>query len=339
MITSQDLITLNTKFYYLSKGFGGAMRLYDLIRQSSFSEAEAERKIHLILSHPNPIYVINPWTRPFSLIPPPRIRWEYDYDPGINIDDNYHVFDINQRHIYSVSPERHKGYWGRSSLDILFIKQSFTGELFYLHLSTYNSGPLILGILINNISLKTFRTEALGSPVRSPHEFNNPRQISLIEKPLETSYIVINRFINLITDPNSGYLYPIQVHHLESEPFVNTTKEDVISNSSSTLLHFDVADYTFSIETQSKLTINLPSSGWLVISQLKEDGTRVFLNLSFISGLGADRILQDADGLWYVSFTSGIDFISLRRRFSQVTRRPKDFSTRNAIRVTADLIF
>lgn len=339
MITPEDITTLNTKFYYLSKGFGGALRLYSLIRQSSDSEMHAERILHIILSHPNPIYVISPWTRPFSLIPPPRIRWEYDYDLGISIEDSYHVYDINQRHIYSVSPDKHKGLWGRSPLDSLFVKQSYTGELFFLHLSTYNAGPLVLGLLINNISLKTFRSEAIGSPVRSPSEFTNPRQISLIEKASEPSYIVINNFVNLQTDPLSGYYYPIQVHHLESEPFTTITKEEVVENPRSKLLHFDVSDYRFAVTTSSKLTINLDSSGWLVISQLKEDGTRVYLDLSFISGLGADRILQENSGLWYVSFTSGIDHVSLRKRFSQVTRRPKDFSTRNSIRVTADLIY
>lgn len=337
MIVKEDIIELNSKFYYLSKGFGGGERLYEIISQSSFSPLELERRMHIILSHPNPIHVINPWAGPFHLIPRPRIQWEYDYDVGIDITRKYDVYDINQRHVYSVGPDAHKGYWGRSVLDKLLVKQSYTGDFYYLYVYTYNMGSYVYGLLINNISLKTFSTEAINSPVRSPTEFNNPRQTSIIETANETSFIVIDGIENMHRDENSGFLYPIHIHFLESDPFSTRSRDVIVQDVNTTLMQFEILNQNRYLYNQGLLTINLDKSGWLVLSQVKPSGELLPLNFASVSGLGGDRILKESNGLWYVSFSSGIDAIHLRKKFSQVSRRPKDFSTRNAIQVRAFL--
>lgn len=337
MIVKEDIIELNSKFYYLSKGFGGGKRLYEIISESSYSPLELERRVHIILSHPNPIHVINPWSGPFHLIPRPRIQWEYDYDIGIDITRKYDVYDINQRHIYSVGPDSHKGYWGNSVLDKLLIKQSNTGDFYYLYVYTYNMGSYVYGLLVNNISLKTFSTESINSPVLSPTEFNNPRQISIVETANETSFIVIDGIENMHKDENSGYLYPIHVHFLESDPFSTRSRNVILNDVNTKLMQFEIINENTFIYSQGLLTINLDKSGWIVLSQVKPDGELIPLNFTSISGLGADRILKESHGVWYVSFSSGIDSINLRKKFSQVSRRPKDFSSRNAIQVRAFL--
>lgn len=330
MITNNDIEELNNRFHYISQGFGEGSACVDYIRYTSRSELEVERKVHFLLSNPFEVRVITPWDREFYL---GAIRAnEYSSLPTVFLSGTpYKVFDIDMNLLYTVSNPIFDS-WGISPLDKLLVEESASGSIYCLHIET-NNGTYPLGLIVNNLSLLTISTQPFNAPEINPN-FYNPLHLNTIETPDEISFINISS-LDILWDFN-GYAL-IHMWFLPSLPASNITPTQIKKGIGVIKESFNISqDYNQS-NVIYPITISPVSSGWLLIEQEVSNGTLHPLTLVNLSGLGGDRILHAVDNIWYISFSSGIDVVNLKQYFGDIKRRPKDFSTRRTIRVTAGL--
>lgn len=331
MITNNDIEELNTRFHYISQGFGEGSACVDYIRYTSASELEVERKVHFLLSNPFEVRVITPWEMKFYL--GDIKNNEYSSLPTTFTSMTpYKVFDIDMNLLYTVSQPGYD-FWGLSPLDKVLVEESPTGSIYCLHIET-NNGTYPMGLIVNNLSLLTISTQPFNAPQKNPN-FYNPLHLSVMETPDEISFINISSIdSNVWADHNSLYVH---AWFLPSLPSSNISSSFIKSHTKTMKESFQVfRDYRDSNITYP-ISVSPTASGWLMFEQELQDGTLIPLTLSNLEGLGGDRLLRAESNIWYVSFSSGIDIVNLKQYFGDIKRRPKDFSTRRAIRTTATL--
>jgi len=330
MITNVDIQELNNRLYHISQGFGEGSACIDYIRQTSLSEIEIERKVHFLLSNPFEVRVITPWNKEFYL---GDIKLnEYSSVPTTFISKTpYKVFDIDMNLLYSVSNPIYDS-WGYSPLDKVLVEESPSGSIYCLHIET-NNGIYPLGLIVNNLSLITISTQPFNAPEINPNLYN-PLHLSTVETPDEISFINITSLDVLW---NSQTYALIHVWFLPGIPTSSTTSSFIKQNIKVIKESFQVSQDYIQENNLFPITISPTGSGWLLIEQELTNGDTIPLTLTNPTGLGADRLLRSSSNIWYISFSSGIDLVNLKQYFGDIKRRPKDFSTRRTIRVTAGL--
>lgn len=325
MITQNHILQIRNRFYYLAHNFGGPHEFIEVLLNNNDDDF-AEYLVHKVLSHPDTVKVITPWSIRFNLID--RDFSGNSQKGSIALEKPYAIYDLNHRLIYKVV--EHGGIWGDSSLDKTLVIQSLSGSMFYLQFHTY-SGTRTWLLIVNNLALRPTNVLSDDDSLVAPSikEDSGDHFLSPAEEPKDNQIHFLGKGLIRSNLPNRPY-FPIKVHILPGSPSTIPSREEVMTNSSSITTTYPL------MEDELEFIMFPSESGWLTINQDK--GTvQIPLTIDNVRGNGADRFIQANEHVWYIAVGDEIDTVLLRHKLGTATRRPPDFSSRDILKLKADI--
>lgn len=292
MIPLALMQTIERDMHYVVSVFNGAPNLVDAMRGLGWSDREVVRRLYLLISHPEEVKVISPWSQTFPLFD--ELGEELYGKSSITPNTPYSVHTIDGDLLYRVLP--HGGWYGTSTLDRALLLQSFTGDMYYLQYQTFTR-PYTYLLLINNQSMGQLSINPPG----------------LVEPAGQPSILPGDNRITFSTSRKGR----LEVRYLVSTP---------ISIPSTTHIREQGTVEYHTLEAWDDKFMWFPKgAGWLAIYH---DG--VPLPLGGVMGAGVDRVIPVNQYVLYIA-QGNIDMTSVRQVLGETVRRPPDLSREQVI--------